>query len=156
MRFFRRKPPPLTREQSLEAIPVRNAAVTFERDEDGLYTIHIPLRNTWWVKGLSRIFPLPSEGKKISLDEMGSTVLDMCDGETTVKEMIAQTAARFKLTRKEAEISLMAFLRELGKKGIIGLAVRKEDEDEETELQEDSKESPEEAMDDKEQEGESA
>ena len=155
LRFFKRKPPPLTREQSLEAIPVRNAALRFERDENGLYTIRVPLRDAWWVKGLSKVFPLPDEGKRISLDEMGSAVLDLCDGETTVKEMIAETAKRFKLSRKEAEISLLAFLRELGKKGIIGLAVPKKGE-EAPEADEKTQEDSEESTDDKEQEGESA
>jgi len=128
LRLFAKKQPTLTREQSLTSVPVRNEALTFEKAEDGSYTIFIPRREAWWVRGLSRMFPLP-EGRKISLDEMGSTVLDMCDGETTVKDMITKMGKRFKLSRKEAEVSLLAFLQQLGKKGIVGLAVPKAAED---------------------------
>jgi len=119
------KVPKITREQMLGSKPIRNQAVIWEKDEDGEILIRIPREEYGWkIKLLSKFFYIPKE-RKISLDEVGSQVWEMCDGETSVKDIIDTLRKKYKLNRKEAEISLITYLRELGKKGLVGFAVEK-------------------------------
>lgn len=119
---FKKKPRRLSRDESLATVPVRNELLEYEEDEKGLASIKIPRKDTWWVKAMSKIMYVPSS-KVVSLDEVGSYVWRMCDGKTTVKELIEDFRKEFKLSRKEAEVSMVAFLRTLAQNGIIGLVV---------------------------------
>jgi hypothetical protein len=49
----------------------------------------------------------------------------MCDGRTSVREMIERLADRYKLNREESAASLTAFVRTLAAKGLVTLVVRK-------------------------------
>ena len=119
------KAPKITREQMLGSKPMRNQAVSWEKDGDGEVLIRIPRGEYGWkIKLLSKFFYIPKD-RKISLDEVGSQVWVMCDGETRVKDIIDALRKKYKLNRKEAEISLVTYLRELGKKGLVGFAVDK-------------------------------
>lgn len=122
MAFRRRKP--LTREQSLGSVPLRNEAIEAERDDDGNVRLIIPRRESWWVKALSRVFYVPKT-HRLSLDEIGTFVLDLCDGSRDVRAIIRALCARYQLHRKEAEVSVVAYLRQLAKRGIVGIAVLK-------------------------------
>jgi hypothetical protein len=122
-RVFRKSGPNITREQSLSAIPVRNQNVQWEFDEEMDETlIVIPRRNDWWVRMLARFFFIP-DGKRVTLDELGSFVWHRCDGQTTVGDLIRAFGERYKLSRKEAELSMIAFLQQMARKRLIGLAV---------------------------------
>lgn len=121
--FFSSRKPKLTRQQSLSAIPVRNEKIQVEMDDDiGEASLIIPRRDDWWVRLMSKVFFVP-EFRKITLDELGTFVWNQCDGSTTVGEIIQRFAKRYKLERKEAELSMIAFLRQMVKKRLIGLAV---------------------------------
>ena len=126
-RFVRRGEPVLTREQSLTAVPVRNQAVRWEHDEDLDETlIVIPRGDAFWIRALSKIFYVP-DSRRVTLDELGSHVWRRCDGETTVRDLIKEFADRFKLSRKEAELSLITFLKQMARRRLIGLAVPDQD-----------------------------
>jgi len=127
LRFRRRTP--LTREQSLESVPVRNQAIEAEETEDGEVRLVIPLRQTWWARLLSRLFYVPKT-RRIALDEVGSFVWGLCDGKHNVRQIIQALCQRYRLHRKEAEVSVVAYLRQLARKGIIGIAVLKTPSDE--------------------------
>jgi len=118
-----RKKPQLTREQSLSAIPIRNTAIGVTRDDTGLITISIPRKEAWWVNLLTKVFFVPEE-KRIGLDEIGSYIWDMCDGKNDVRSIIAQFQAKYKLNRKEAELSMLNYFKILAKKKLIGLMVK--------------------------------
>lgn len=120
--MFRDKPK-LTREQSLSAIPVQNKAVQVSRDDAGLICITIPRRKAWWVDLLARVFFVPEE-KRVGLDEIGSYVWNLCDGKNDVRSIIGKFQGEFKLNRKEAELSLLNYLRMLAKKKLVGLMVK--------------------------------
>ena len=60
------------------------------------------------------------------LDEVGSTVWVMCDGHNAIGNIVKALSNKYKLTHKEAETSLLAFFRKLGKRGIVGFAVQKQ------------------------------
>ena len=124
VRFFRRRKP-LSREQSLASIPVRNQAIEAEETEDGEIRLVIPLRQTWWARLLARAFYVPRT-RRVALDEVGSFVWRLCDGNHNVRQIIQALCQRYRLHRKEAEVSVVAYLRQLARKGIIGIAVLRE------------------------------
>ncbi len=120
---FRRKPQPeLSREQSMAAMPIRNPALTVEREEDGTVQLLIPRSDAWWVRLLARLLYIPKR-RRVALDELGSFVWELCDGETTVRMLIDKFAQKYKLNRKEAEVSMVTYLKQLAKKGLIGIQV---------------------------------
>jgi len=118
----RKRLKPVDRQVALSACPLRNPLLQWERDEEGLVRVQVPRKETRWVKALSRAFYIP-QGKAFSLDEPGSFVWELCDGKTAVRSIVQRFAKRFKLTRKEAEVSTIAYFKLLTKKGFVGLAV---------------------------------
>lgn len=121
---FRRRPKSLTREQSLGSVPLRNEVIEAERTDDGEVRLIIPRRERWWVRSLGRLFYIPKQ-RPLTLDEIGSFVWELCDGKHTVRQIIKALSKRYRLHRKEAEVSVVAYLRQLTKRGIIGIAVLK-------------------------------
>jgi hypothetical protein len=79
-----------------------------------------------WLGGLAR--RLGWDGKpaerKIELDAMGALVWSLIDGRRSAAEIAAVLAGRCQLEPREAEDALAGFLRELGRRGLVGLADR--------------------------------
>ncbi len=110
----------------LTSKPTRNDAVTWDRDENGEVCITIVrTRESWKIDLLAKLLHLP-ERRKLILDEVGSGVWDMCDGQTTVETMIRRLSQQHKLNLKESEISLLHYLKQLGKKRLVGFVVEKD------------------------------
>jgi hypothetical protein len=124
-----RRPKPLSREQSLGSIPVRNELIEAEETDDGTVRLTIPRRDDWWVRAAARFFYVPKQ-RRVTLDEIGSFVWALCDGQHTVRDIIRALAARYKLHRKEAEVSVVAYLRTLAKRRLVAIAVLKTPKDE--------------------------
>jgi len=121
--FFRnKKQAPLNRAQSLKTVPIKNRLVEETRTDDGTVNLFIPRRETWWIKTLSKVFFIP-KGRKIALDELGSAVWEWIDEKNNVEQLITKFAEHFKLSKREAELSMVSYLRMLGKRGLIGIAV---------------------------------
>ncbi len=120
--IVKRKRPKLTREGTLSAKPIRNQAVEETRGDKGSLILIVPVRKDRWFGILSRILYFPRE-KKISLDEIGAWVWHKCDGKASVGEMIGKLAGEFKVNPKEAEVSLLGFLRKLADKRLIGFLI---------------------------------
>ena len=123
---FRRRPKSLSRDQSLASVPLRNQAIEVERTDEGEVRLVVPLRQTWWAKLLARVLYVPTK-RTVVLDEIGSYVWELCDGQRNVRQIIESLSKRYKLHRKEAEVSAVEFLRQLARKGFIGIAVLKSD-----------------------------
>ena len=118
---------PLTREQALNAVPVRNEAVLTEYGENGeaLLTFHV--KQKAWFASLVRLMNRDdtfSLQKRLQLDEIGTLVWQSSDGQISVVEMIELLCKRYQLHRKEAEKSLLAFLRMLGERGLIAMELK--------------------------------
>jgi len=120
--FKRRARPQLTKDDLLASRPVLNQALTWSVSEEGEIRIEIPRREAWWVNLLSKIIYTPSK-RTIALDEVGSGVWQMIDRRTTVSAMIGQLAKQYKLNRREAEAALIAYLRTLAKKNLVGFEI---------------------------------
>ena len=126
MRLSRRRVR-LTRQQSLASVPVPNTACTVTRDDSGLATITIPLRRTRAMSVIALLLWLP-KGKRervVELDTVGSYVHGLCDGRRTIQQIVDIFAGRYKLTHKEATLSITAYVEQLARRGIVALMVPK-------------------------------
>lgn len=113
-----------TRAASLECTPIKNQEVREIRTESGEVLLVYPIRIRPWLSGLFRRFQKTSEStltKKLQLDELGTAVWDLLDGHRTVRQVIGKFAEMHRLHPREAEVSVTQFLRELGKRGLVGL-----------------------------------
>jgi len=119
--FLRRRPQADWREV-LRALPVRNSRLDWSEDDAGMVALRIPQREDRWVRILNRIAAAP-EHKQVVLDEIGSDVWRLCDGVTPVETIVRALMKKYKLSRREVELSLSLYLKQLAKRGYLGLAV---------------------------------
>ncbi len=129
MRLFggkRQKGPELDRDQSLSAKPFLNRRVKVERTDDGTVILQVPRRNTAMMRTVSRFFRIPPY-RQVALDELGTFVIELCDGTHAVRDIVDKFAERFRLNRREAEVSTSAFLRTLAGRSIVGLLIEETD-----------------------------
>jgi len=122
------KKPTVTREQMLDSSAAINTALRQERGDGGLVRLGVPLQTSPLLRWFPKLAAKAGGERRVELDEVGSFVWEMCDGETTVRRMIARLADEFKLNRKEAEVSLTAYLQTLARKGLVSLLVPRPDE----------------------------
>ena len=69
------------------------------------------------------MFFVPEE-KRVGLDEIGSYVWELCDGKNSVRSIVGRFQKKYKLNRKEAELSMLNYLKMLAKKKLIGLMIK--------------------------------
>lgn len=117
--------PALTREQAMQAWPVRNPALKVHVADDDLVTIELPRRKDWMGGVLGFLFSVP-QAKPVQLDEVGSLVWNLCDGDHTVHDIVGALVNEYKLNRREVEVSLTQYLQTLAKRGMVGFAVPRE------------------------------
>jgi len=117
-----RKAPKATKADMLAGRPLRATDDEPTAVGDSAWQITMPLRPRKWANFLLRT---PGDLKKtFELDEIGKFVWDQCDGKTSVRQIILKLARRYNLNDRQAEVSTVAFLQTLTKRGLIGLAVR--------------------------------
>ena len=126
MRVFKKKPkgPTISRAEALNRIPVKNIQITEERLETGEVLIGYPVTIRPFFASLAKRFG-GSENqvqiKKLQLDTLGSSVWDLLDGKRSVRQLIQIFAETHQLQPREAEVAVTQFIRELGRRGLIGL-----------------------------------
>lgn len=113
-----------TKADVLKARPVRNSLIKWDKAENGMISLVVPQKSTLWVRIVSAIFMLPNS-RVVALDEVGSLVWTLCDGHNSIDSIVRALCNRYKLTHKEAETSLLAYFRKLGKRGMIAFAMPK-------------------------------
>jgi len=126
MRAFRRRGRgvQVTRAAALKSTPVKNIHVEEERLETGEVLLTYPVTIRPWVASLARRLGGDANRvqlKKIHLCELGTAVWDLMDGRRSVRQVIQRFARKYQLHPKEAEVAVTRYLRELGKRGLIGL-----------------------------------
>ncbi|GAB6193267.1 PqqD family protein [Desulfocastanea catecholica] len=128
MKLFRNKKAPkpvvkgLTRTEALAGVPQISPSATWVTLENGDILIEYPLNIKPFFIQLANRFhkgEIQRPTKKLQLDGMGSRVWQMFDGEKDVKAIIRQVSEQSGLSLQEAEISVTAFLRQLGRRGLI-------------------------------------
>jgi hypothetical protein len=112
----------LSRKHALACIPVRNPEVREQKNEQDELCLTYQVRFRPWFQGIvQKITGKQSQiiERKLQLDELGSSVWQMINGKRSVHGLISEFQATHKLNQREAEISVTAFLKELGKRGVI-------------------------------------
>ena len=119
-------PPPQgpSREEALQARPVANSWVEVEKTPEGLVRLGYPVTHKPWFSRLARFLGQDGEyrGRRhLELDQMGSAAWDLIDGRNSVNQLIHAFVKRYGIHEREAEAAMTAFIRELGRRGLIGL-----------------------------------
>jgi hypothetical protein len=118
------KPPDLDRRTVLAGIPLLNPGVRcMNNDAASTMTVVVTVKRR--KDFLGKFQPREWE-RKIELDELGAFIVGLIDGERSVVEMIDAFVARFKINRREAELSTMAFLKSLSERNVISVAIAAE------------------------------
>ena len=119
-----KKTPLISRAEALKSIPIKHSDVQEVHLETGDVLLRYPMRVRPWATALiNRFVGSPSQvrKKKLQLDTLGTAVWGLIDGERSVKQVIKRFSEQHQLHRREAEVAVTQFLRELGKRGLIGL-----------------------------------
>jgi hypothetical protein len=126
MRLFKKKPkgPTISRAEALNRIPSKNLQIREERLDSGEVVIHYPVTIRPFFTGLVKRFggsEAQIQTRKLQLDELGTSVWAMIDGNCSVRQLISIFAKTHQLEAREAEVAVTQFLRELGRRGLIGM-----------------------------------
>ncbi|MFC1817370.1 PqqD family protein [Thermodesulfobacteriota bacterium] len=114
----------LTRPEAMNCIPVKPIQVDETRLESGEVLLAYPTYVRPWLAKLMRQLGGPADKvrtKKLQLDALGTAVWELLDGKRSVHQVVQQFAAKYSLHPKEAEVAVAQFLRELGRRGLVGL-----------------------------------
>ena len=127
MKVFKKKPVTghMTRLEALAYKPVKSTQITETRLETGEVVLEYPLAVRPLVAAVARRLGKSQQDllqiKKLQLDVLGTSVWDLVDGKRTVRRMIQIFAETHRLEKREAEVSVTQFIRELGQRGLLGL-----------------------------------
>ena len=125
MGLFKKKKLSLSRDEALACIPVKSEAVSAQRTAAGVIRLRYPLVVKPWIAELAKRFGAASNtppARQLELDELGTRTWELIDGERSVQAIASQFARQTRVHPKEAEAAVTRFLRELGRRGVIGMA----------------------------------
>lgn len=115
----------MTRDEALALAPVASRDVQASETAGGLIRLSVPVAVRPALAGWARrlgVWDGEVLRKTVELDVIGSFVWRMIDGRTTVGEIAAALAARYRLDADEARLAVAEFLRQLGRRGAVGFA----------------------------------
>ena len=126
MKLFRKKTRDVygDRTAAFKFIPVKNNQITEERLESGEVLIHYPVTLRPWIASLVKRFSgsqTELRTKPLQLDQLGTEVWELIDGNRSVRRIIEIFARTHQLQIREAEVAVSRFIRLLGQRGLIGL-----------------------------------
>jgi hypothetical protein len=123
MRLLPKRRPKLSRTEMLAAKPLRLVDADPQPAGERCWRLAVPVRAAPWARWVLRAQPQMT--KKFELDELGLFVWNACDGKTPVQRIIRRLSKEYALNSRAAEVSTLAFLQTLGRKGLIGIAATK-------------------------------
>jgi len=119
--------PQVSREQAFQARPVRNPELKWRVNDEECIEVVIPRRRDRMGRIMGWLFAVP-ESRPVALDEVGTHIWGLCDGEHTVGDLMDALCEEYNLGRREVEVSLTEYLRMLGKRGMIAFMVPEDEE----------------------------
>ncbi len=123
LRLNFRKQPRANRSDIRRARPIRNPAIRFESSDDGCIMLFVPVTQRGFLgRTVGKVVP---DDKQVELEQVGAFVWNLCDGKRSVQGIVEALQREYKLTKVEAEASLLAFLETLMKRKYIALEVPK-------------------------------
>lgn len=118
------------RATALACRPVKNDAVITEQLEGGDLILSYPVAIRPWLERLLRRLGRGAQApprRKVQLDALGTQVWGLIDGRRSVGEIVLAFSEAQRLPHREAELSVTAFMRMLGKRGLIGIRTPESD-----------------------------
>ena len=115
--------PTTTRAQVLTAYPIRNSAVEWQRGEgknEGLVLLKIPRRPGRFANLTAKMLRMP-DSRGLELDEIGTDVWELCDGQHTIEQVTVAIVTKYKLNRRQAEASVTVYLKRLAERRLVAL-----------------------------------
>jgi len=112
---------PPSKDEALAARPMVHGAVRVVAAAEGMVRLEYPLVLPGW---LGRFLPAATTAglrRTLELDAMGTFVWNHIDGQRSVRQLALLVAERYRCLPREAEESVAIFIRELGRRRIIGL-----------------------------------
>lgn len=112
--------------EMLQLRPVRNPNLEWTEEEDRvvLQIRHFE-KKSWKMRLLNLLIPMP-DNRRIVLDAIGTDVWRLIDGQNTLGTIAKKLAEKYKLSPREAELSLQQFFKELGRRGYVGFLTEDE------------------------------
>ena len=95
--------------------------VSIEHRDDGKAALKIRIPRG---HGFLDRFRPPVVERTYELDDFGAFVVAQIDGRRDVMEIIRAFERRFKVNHREAELSIVAFLKMLMQRGIVSVGIR--------------------------------
>ena len=111
----------LDRRTSLEGIPILNPGVEVKARDDGKLLLKTTIRRRGGF--MARFLP-ESLTRQYKLDELGSFVVREINGKRTAEEIIDDFVSRFRTNRREAELSVVQFLKMLLERQVVSIAIK--------------------------------
>lgn len=109
------------RQRLLEGVPVLDRSVTLEDGEGAKVLLSVRFERG---RGFLDRFRPPVDTRRINLDELGAFVVRLIDGKKTVKEIIHAFVVKHRINRREAELSVLDFLKSLIQRNVILIAIK--------------------------------
>ena len=103
----------------LDSTPVPNTRVRQSGQSDIDTVLSVPLKKRWYMKRLFSWFMPFGTDRRVGLDRFGKEVWLLCDGTTRTEQIVEEFARRHRLTFHESRLSVMQFLRDLTRRGMI-------------------------------------
>lgn len=119
--FLKLQPAAPDRQAVMTLRPARNTLLTWETRESGETVLTVPENESVskLTRWMARRLNVPTE-HKVELDEVGGFVWQLCDGSRTIDSIVQETRSRYKMNRREAEVSVTTFLQTLHERKFIG------------------------------------
>jgi hypothetical protein len=119
--FGRKGEPAIDRRRSLTGIPMVSEDVIVRDEEPD--RVSLVVRRRRGTGFLARFQPAIME-RKVKLDELGTFVFRLIDGQRPVRQIIDRFAEHSKVNRREAELSTVAFLKSLAERNVIAIVIK--------------------------------
>jgi len=116
--FWKRHKTSITRRDALAGIPILHENVRIDSLSDGLACLKVSLNRG--PSFLDRFRPAVME-KKYELDEFGSFVVRQINRERSVLDIVGKFQARFRMTRRESELGVVAFIKMLMQRRVLSV-----------------------------------
>ena len=108
-------------QEMMQYIPVRNEAAGFVETVDGKIKVTVKkLKHKFLVPPISWIIR-PKSKQEIILDDIGMTVVKMCDAKKNIENIIDEFAAVNGLTFHESRVAITDYIKNLVRRGILAL-----------------------------------
>lgn len=118
--FARRTPQEIDRRTALAGVPILNPGVEFELLDGGCSRVSLIVRRG---HGLFESMRPKQSSRSYELDEFGTFVVQQIDGTRTVLDVIDAFEKRFQLSRREVELSVVAFCKLLMQRHVLSVTI---------------------------------